>query len=76
MLTRSEHSTSEQRTPRQRLSVCIGAETARKYFSLVLFSSLGIIWRNKIKVFPKVAQVHYGPENHVNILQNTLKEYK
>lgn len=29
-----------------------------------------------MKVFPKVAQVHYDPENDDNILQNTLRDCK
>lgn len=29
-----------------------------------------------MKVFPMVVQVHYGPENDDDILQDTLREYK
>lgn len=68
-----------QRSILQRLCCMYLSWNSQENFSLVSSTSLGISWKNKIKVmkvFPKVAQVHYGPENDDNILQNTLRECK
>lgn len=43
------------------------------------YTSSEIIWKNKIKVMkvlPMVVEVHYGPENDDNILQDMLRDYK